>query len=111
MTQRMRLVPEVATEEMCHALAGDCDWSAVKGGFQADYEQMIAASPNGGCVTDADLERAARARGAVIARRNRVDLPWEALPEKWRTEIIEDIRAIVGSLGLALASRPTQTGE
>lgn len=51
MTQRMRLVPEVATEEMCHALAGDCDWNAVKGGFQADYEALIAASPNAGCVT------------------------------------------------------------
>jgi hypothetical protein len=118
MTQRMRLVPEVATEEMCHALAGDCDWNAVKGGFQADYEQMIAASPTGGSVTAAMLERAA---AGLLSDWESDGGTGEAFGFDWAMKVIQSddpdlqvtrleflrmARAALLALGLVLASEP-----
>ncbi len=67
MTQRTRLVPEVARmldHRQCSRPLG-IDWIT-----QDDYRAVIAASPNGGCVTDADLERAAVAMYAATCMKS-----------------------------------------
>jgi hypothetical protein len=91
MTQRMRLVPEDPTAEMIRAIE-----TQNLAGYAADaWDNAIAASPNGGCVTDADLERAARAFLVAYMSKNAA----------------EAMAAALAALGLALASQPTQTGE
>lgn len=115
MTQRMRLVPEVATQAMADALVDEfvpiAEWD-----FQADYAAMIAASPNGGSVTDADLERAAEALYARdplvnIVKSRDAPIPWQSISEGARNEFRDDARAALAALGIPLAFDPTQTGE
>ncbi len=67
--------------------------------FQADYAAMIDASPNGGSVTDADLERAAEAAWAVAIGVT----PWEDLGPDGRAFLIAQQRAALAALGLALS--------
>lgn len=148
MTQRMRLVPEVATEEMWNGLARDIvmwrdmdkptgsalyqhlgrlgrevpDWLKLeipdinhvppKGSVAvAIHRAMIAASPNGGCVTDADRERAAEAlytRDPLvnIVKSRDAPIPWQSISEGARNEFRDDARAALAALGLPLASEP-----
>lgn len=110
MTQRMRLVPEVATEEMLEA-----DYMQPLGPWAASaYAAVLAASPNGGSVTDADLERAAEALYARdplvnIVKSRDVPMPWQSLSEGARNEFRDDARAALAAIGLTIASEPARS--
>jgi hypothetical protein len=96
---RYALVPQLATQAMSDALVDEvlpiAEWS-----FQADYERMLAASPNGGHLTAEMLERAAIA--SVGGERN-----WKfLLLGTERKKRILDIRAALTALGVTVVDAP-----
>jgi len=110
---RYALVPVEATCKMTNA------WSHAKPSIsadrwtdkdcaEADWSAMLAASPNGGAVTAADLERAAEA--AFEKRREllgaELSYSWAELPSDWRAVEIASQRAALTALGLPVADAP-----
>lgn len=107
---RYALVLREGTQAVCHALAGDClddaEWETVRPGFQADWTRAIAASPNGGAVTAADLERAAEAHFVYYWA-----TPWAHLSADEQKAQCAAMRAALTALGLPVADAREEAGN
>jgi hypothetical protein len=107
---RYALVPVAMTAPMHNALL---DKVATDHGFDnwtfhpdAGWDAALAASPNGGAVTAADLERAAKA-----AWENLGGAVWDDLGPRGKSQRISDQRAALTALGLAVADAGEEAGN
>ena len=113
---RMRIVPEVATEEMGSAAGRLYDRCAIENyGAPPDaedvYDAMLDAAPNAGCVSREMVERMARALCAQNLRRDLWNTfgqmadkaNFTAFVERYWTESIPDAEIAIAALGLTVA--------
>lgn len=98
---RYALVPVEATQAMSDALVDEvlpiAEWS-----FQGDYERMLSASPNGGCVSSAQREAAACDVADLLVMLDIIFLEDE--------DIDRIVSTVLTALGLAVSDE-TQRGE
>jgi len=106
---RYALVPVDITPEMEAAVMREKGVPYWEWRFQNNYTAMLAASPAGGAVSAADLERAAEGRWCHVrevdrARCGYTDFhPWSELPSEIKKELIEEQRAAFEAAGLPVA--------
>lgn len=91
MTKRA-IVPAMVTEAMYEAVESP-------GSIQQSWERMLAASPGSGCVSRADLERAAQDAWDSDAG---FSIPWNEAHVRLKHQFRQNIADALQALGLSL---------